>query len=123
VSRFVPTYAYEFNDENAPENFLPPVSFPYGAPHASELQYLFGLPTAAFGGTLTAQQQQLAAIMKGYWTDFAKRGFPSSFGRPFWPQFNDLTQQIQSLAPAVPQTETDFASTHNCAFWAALAAA
>jgi len=123
VSRFVPTYAYEFNDENAPENFLPPVSFPYGAPHASELQYLFGLPTAAFGGTLTAQQQQLAAIMKGYWTDFAKRGFPSSFGRPFWPQFNDLTQQIQSLPPAVPQTETDFASTHNCAFWAALAAA
>jgi len=123
VSRYVPTYAYEFNDENAPENFLPPVSFPYGAAHASELQYLFGLSTAAFGGTLTAQQQQLAAIMKGYWTDFAKRGFPSSFGRPFWPQFNDLTQQIQSLVPAVPQTETDFASTHNCAFWAALEAA
>src|SRR5262249_15474355 len=28
VSRFVPTFGYEFNDENAPENFLPPVSFP-----------------------------------------------------------------------------------------------
>ena len=48
VSRFVPTFAYEFNDENAPENFLPPVSFPYGAAHASEIQYLMGLPTAAF---------------------------------------------------------------------------
>jgi len=35
VSRFVPTFAYEFNDENAPENFLPPVSFPYGAAHAT----------------------------------------------------------------------------------------
>jgi para-nitrobenzyl esterase len=123
VSRFVPTFAYEFNDENAPENFLPPVSFPYGAAHASELQYLFGLPTAAFPGTLSAQQQQLAAIMNGYWTDFAKRGFPSSFGTPFWPLFNSLTQKMQSLAPPAPQTEANFASTHNCAFWTALEAA
>src|SRR6266702_3129251 len=45
LSRYVPTYAYEFNDENAPELFLQPVSFPYGAAHASELQYLFGLTT------------------------------------------------------------------------------
>jgi para-nitrobenzyl esterase len=121
VSRFVPTFAYEFNDENAPENFLPPVSFPYGAPHASEIQYLMGLPTAAFPGSLSAQQQQLASIMKGYWTNFAKRGVPSSFSVPFWPQFNDLTQRMQSLAPPVPQTEANFATTHNCAFWTALA--
>ncbi len=119
----MPTFAYEFNDENAPENFLPPVSFPYGAAHATEIQYLMGLPTAAFPGTLTSQQQQLAAVMKGYWTNFAKRGFPGLFGMPFWPLFNGVTQQMQSLVPAVPQTETDFASTHNCAFWAALQAA
>jgi para-nitrobenzyl esterase len=76
VSRFVPTFAYEFNDENAPELFLPPVSFPYGAAHASEIQYLMELPAAAFPKTLSAQQLQLAAVMKGYWTNFAKRGFP-----------------------------------------------
>jgi para-nitrobenzyl esterase len=123
VSRFVPTFAYEFNDENAPEEFLPPVSFPYGAAHASEIQYLMDLPAAAFPGTLTAAQQQLATTMKGYWTNFAKRGFPSSFGSPFWPPFQDVTQPMQSLIPPAPQTETDFATTHNCAFWAALAAA
>ena len=123
VSHFVPTFAYEFNDENAPENFLPPVSFPYGAAHASEIQYLMDLPTAAFPGTLSAQQQQLATIMKGYWTNFAKRGFPSSSGTPFWPLFNNLTQKMQSLVPPTPQTETDFATTHNCAFWTALEAA
>ncbi len=122
VSRFVPTFAYEFNDENAPENFLPPVSFPYGAPHASEIQYLMGLPTAAFPGTLSAQQQQLATIMKEYWTNFAKRGFPTSFGTSFWSLFNNLTQKMQSLAPPAPQAETDFANTHNCAFWTALEA-
>jgi para-nitrobenzyl esterase len=123
VSKFVPTFAYEFNDENAPENFLPPVSFPYGAPHASEIQYLMDLPTAAFPGTLTAAQQQLATTMKSYWTNFAKRGYPASFGSPFWPLFNSLTQQMESLVPPAPQTETDFASVHNCAFWTALEAA
>jgi para-nitrobenzyl esterase len=123
VSRYVPTFAYEFNDENAPELFLPPVGFPYGAAHASEIQYLMALPTAAFPATLSAQQQQLAAIMKGYWTNFAKRGSPSSSGTPSWPLFNTLTQKIQSLVPPSPQTETDFATAHNCAFWTALEAA
>jgi para-nitrobenzyl esterase len=80
------------------------------------------LPTAAFPGTLSVQQQQLATIMMGYWTNFAKRGFPSSFGTPFWQLFNNLTQKMQSLAPPTPQTETDFANTHNCAFWTALEA-
>jgi para-nitrobenzyl esterase len=122
VSRFVPTFAYEFSDENAPELFLPRVSFPYGAAHASEIQYLMGLPTAAFPQALSAQQQRLAATMKGYWTKFAKRGFPATFGTRFWPVFNDLTQEMQSLAPPAPRTETGFASTHNCVFWTALEA-
>ena len=123
VSRYVPTFAYEFIDENAPELFLPPVSFPYGAAHASEIQYLFSLPTAAFPKALTAAQQQLSSTMQAYWTNFAKRGFPSSPGTPFWPLFGSLTQQMQSLTPPVPQTETDFAAAHNCAFWTALEAA
>jgi para-nitrobenzyl esterase len=122
VSQFVPTFAYEFNDENAPEPFLPPVSFPYGAAHASEIQYLMGLPAAAFPTQLSALQQQLATIMKVYWTNFASRGLPSSFGSPFWPTFNNLTQTMQSLVPPAPQAETDFANTHKCAFWTALEA-
>ncbi len=123
LSRYVPTFAYEFSDQNAPQRFLPSVSFPYGAAHASEIQYLFSLPSAAFPQALSAQQQRLAATMKAYWTNFAGRGFPGSFGTPWWPLFNGLTQKMESLVPAVPQTETDFASAHNCAFWTALAAA
>jgi para-nitrobenzyl esterase len=123
VSRFVPTFAYEFNDENAPELFLPPVSFPYGAAHASEIQYVMDLPTAVFGKALSAPQQRLATIMKGYWMNFAKGGFPSSFGASFWPLFNGLIQPIQSLIPPTPRTETNFASAHNCVFWTALEAA
>jgi hypothetical protein len=29
---------------------------------------------------------------------------------------------MQSLTPPAPQAETDFANTHNCAFWTALEA-
>lgn len=114
VSRFVPTFAYEFNDENAPQPFLPPVSFPYGAAHASELQYVFHTATA---GILSASQIRLADTMQRYWTDFAARGFPSSFGTPFWPHFTAGSGRIQSLVPPQPGVETDFASEHHCAFW------
>jgi para-nitrobenzyl esterase len=117
VSKYVPTYAYEFNDENAPELFLPPIGFPYGAAHASELQYLFGV-ASAFPGTLTAPQQQLSSTMKTYWTDLAKNGFPSSFTAPLWTRFDTANQRMESLVPPRPQAETDFATEHNCGFWA-----
>jgi hypothetical protein len=58
ASTFVPTFAYEFNDDNAPQRYLPPVSFPYGAAHASEIQYLFDLPTAPIAGTLPSNRRR-----------------------------------------------------------------
>jgi para-nitrobenzyl esterase len=116
VSQYVPTFGYEFNDENAPELFLPPVGFPYGAAHASELQYLFNL-TAAFPATLTAEQQQLAAAMKTYWSNFAQAGSPSSPTVPLWSNFTTANQRLESFVPPTPQTETNFAAAHNCAFW------
>lgn len=118
ASRFVPTFAYEFNDENAPQDFLPPVGFPYGASHASELQYLLGLPEAAYPQPLSTPQRQLAAVMRGYWTDFARNRLPTTSRTPAWPPFTSGTQRVQSLMPPTPHTETDFATTHNCAFWA-----
>jgi para-nitrobenzyl esterase len=119
LSRFTPTFAYEFNDEHAPELFLPPVSgFSYGAAHASELQYLFQLNNAAFPGVLTPGQQQLAASMRRYWTNFARGGSPSAPGEPSWPRFSDDGRRMISLVPPAPQTETDFAAEHQCALWA-----
>jgi para-nitrobenzyl esterase len=82
TSKHVPTFAYEFNDQNAPQRYFPPVSFPYGAAHQSELQYFFDLPNAPIPGTLTAEQQALAASMRHYWARFAARGNPSSAGGP-----------------------------------------
>jgi para-nitrobenzyl esterase len=121
LSAFTPTYAYEFNDSSAPELLLPPVSFPYGAAHASELQYLFGLPASPFGGPLSPQQEQLAAAMQRYWTSFARQGAPTGFLTPAalrWPRFSAASQQMLSLDIPQPQAETSFAADHHCAFWA-----
>jgi para-nitrobenzyl esterase len=119
LSRFAPTFAYEFNDEHAPELFLPPVSgFSYGATHASEIQYLLGLNVTPFPATLTTAQQQLAAGMRRYWTSFARQGSPSSPGAPAWPPFGGGSQQMMSLIPPAPRAETGFAAEHRCPFWA-----
>jgi para-nitrobenzyl esterase len=120
LSKFVPTFSYEFNDENAPQRFLPAIGFPYGAAHASEIQYLFQI-TTAIPGPLTGPQQRLSAAMQGYWTSFARRGSPATFGQPAWPHFASATQRVLSLVPPRPQVETDFSAEHHCGFWAAAA--
>jgi para-nitrobenzyl esterase len=123
MSQFVPLSTYEFNDENAPQDFLPPVTFPYGAAHASELQYLFNLPITVPRPPLNTQQLQLSSSMQHYWTNFAKSGTPNGSGQPAWQQFNALEGNFQSLIPPSPVQETTFAANHKCAFWAVLLAA
>lgn len=116
-SQFVPTFAYEFNDENAPEDFLPFAGFPYGAAHASELQYLFDLRATVPTPPLTAGQQQLAGNMVNYWTAFAANGNPNHASTPNWPAFSVAGGDMQSFVPPTPVTETTFAIDHKCAFW------
>jgi para-nitrobenzyl esterase len=111
----VPTFGYEFSDEHAPMAFLPPVTFPYGATHTDELQFLF-----PFGTNLTAGEQKLATTMKQYWTTFAANGDPNVASQPFWPPSSPFFDDDQSLKPAVPNVEFNFANTHKCNFWSAV---
>jgi para-nitrobenzyl esterase len=117
LSKFVPTYAYEFNDPNAPQLFIRPASFPYGAYHGSEVQYLFDIPNQTGAPALTADQQTLADTMKRYWTRFARSGSPNSDATPPWPGYSVTGDAYQSLAPPTPATTTGFAADHKCAFW------
>jgi para-nitrobenzyl esterase len=102
---------------------LPAVSFPYGAAHASEIQYIFPFASPSGLGLnlpqtpLNANQQQLSDKMVGYWTEFAESGNPNGNGSPHWPRFHRERQVMQSLVPPTPATETNFAMAHSCAFW------
>ncbi len=118
ISRYVPTFAYELNDPNPPQPFLPPSGFPNGDYHASDLLYVFNTADAPTAGGLDAGQLRLANTVQRYWTDFAARGFPTTFGTPFWPLFRNGSHQIQSLTEPAPSPETNFVAEHHCGFWA-----
>jgi len=118
TSQRVPTYAYEFNDDNAPQLFTPPRFVPRVATHESELPYLFDLPNAPFPAQFSVGQQVLAASMRAAWANFAARGNPATSAVP-WPAISANSTRMLSLVPPQPQVETDFAARHHCTFWAA----
>ncbi|SEG95919.1 para-nitrobenzyl esterase [Nonomuraea solani] len=115
----VPTYAYEFADRRAPWVSSTPVvpSFPTGAFHASELQYLFEADYFA-GRTLSAAQSRLSDAMIGYWSRFARNGDPNGRGTPFWPAVRAGRDDVQSLAPGASGIRAvDLCREHQCHFW------
>ena len=117
LSNFTNTYAYEFNDENAPphQSDLPGLSFPLGAYHGSEIQYLFD---SVFTPELNPAQQQLSAAMVSYWTNFAVSGNPNGGSLPTWSLYNPSSDIFQSLIPPTPTTESTFNTDHLCdGFW------
>jgi para-nitrobenzyl esterase len=112
----VPVYSFEFNDPNAPMTLQPPVSFPYRAYHASEIQYLFEVPAA----TLTSAQRDLANTMVAQWVRFARTGAPAVPGGVAWPTYG-AAENVLSLAPTGTGAGTvlinNFAATHRCSVW------
>ncbi len=96
ASRLVPTYAYEFADRNAPQDFLPPAGYPFGAAHASEIQYLFTIPELPGTPPLSPEQEQLSEQMVGYWTSFAHNASPNADGLPDWAQVPSTASNTSS---------------------------
>lgn len=127
VSQYVPTYAYEFNDPNAPQIYLPPVPYTYGAYHESEVQYVMDtrrpIPIP-YSPAFTPEQEALSDTMVTYWAQFAHYGDPNAAGEPVWSPYNPAMGQVtlQSLEPVTTQpiTVMDFAAFHRCEFWASL---
>ncbi|HEX3335032.1 MAG TPA: carboxylesterase family protein [Jatrophihabitans sp.] len=116
MSRRVPAFAYEFDDDTAPPLFAGP-RFPPVATHSSEVQYLFDQPNAPFATALNADQEALAASMRTAWTHFATIGNPSAPAVP-WPAFTTSSDVLSFMQPR-PQLESNFASVHHCALWGA----
>ena len=123
LSAWVPTYAYEFNDEDAylvfsefPSPPFPPITFPLGTAHSTEVPYLFDVFSTP--SNFTPQQQQLSESMISYWTRFAATGNPNSAGQPVWARYSSATDEFQSLVPPTPTVEATFDSEHFCSsFW------
>jgi len=122
LSRHVATYVYEFSDSTAPQRYLPPASFPYGAAHESELQYLFDIVTTLPVLPLNTNQEKLSRAMVTAWTNFAFTGNPNlgpqGISTPLWLRTNH-TGYVHSLVSPRPRAYSGaaFDADHKCGFW------
>jgi para-nitrobenzyl esterase len=116
ASTRTPTFAYQFNDDSAPQRYAPPGALPPIATHSSELQYLLDLPNAPVPGPLSAAQKALATSMRAAWVSFARNGDPSS-AAVRWPSFGSKSN-VLSLASPRSRVERAFAAEHHCSLWA-----
>jgi para-nitrobenzyl esterase len=117
------TYAYEFSDPSPPNDFGIKFTFPLGAAHSTELQYVFGkVPLLDITPSFKPDQAALSAQMMRYWTHFAAAGNPNGGTAPHWARFGGGTPQLQELIPkaTAPESEAVFAGFHQCAFWATI---
>ncbi|MBA9002979.1 carboxylesterase/lipase family protein [Thermomonospora cellulosilytica] len=101
------SYQYEFADRNAMDYLNMPISFPLGAPHGSEIRYVFGNVSG------TPAQNALSDQMLGYWTNFARTGVPYAANAPRW----NLFPKVQILAPGAIAPSTTFPQDHKCDLW------
>jgi para-nitrobenzyl esterase len=141
LSKFVPTYAYEFAESDTPQfasiYLLQQKSdvardFPFGATHVDDLGYIWDY----VGSTLPYDDDQLELSnqMIGYWSRFAATGDPNGAYSPQWHQYQagdgiqmSLSACNTSPASAAPPAACSaltngFAQEHNTAFWEGLTA-
>jgi para-nitrobenzyl esterase len=121
VSRFVPLYAYEFADRNAPWYF-PALSFAHGAAHTIDIQFLFpdwhGGPLG-IRHKLTAKERVLSDQLVVAWTNFMYTGNPNLTGDQPWPRYsaNSEVYLSQNVPKSSAIAAARFTAAHKCSFW------
>ena len=121
-----PTFAYYFDDREAPRAFPGAPEIPLGAYHGAELTYLFGDARFDPSNRHDADQRELSSQMIQYWSDFARSGDPNGPDLPAWEPFEggDPAPFVQRLAPGPDGLgPVDVIAEHRCDFWADLTAA
>jgi para-nitrobenzyl esterase len=78
-----------------------------GAPHATEIPYVFDTVAARYGQDLTAADEAAARAMHAYWVGFAKTGVPQAVGYPAWPRYLPATDEIMDFTASGPVAGSD----------------
>ncbi|MFD9327213.1 carboxylesterase/lipase family protein [Streptomyces sp. NPDC060065] len=140
LSRWTPTYAYEFAESDTPhftsifliqQKSETARNFPFGgAIHVDDLGYIWNY----LGQTMPYDDDQLelSEQMIRYWGHFAANGDPNGTRTPAWPKYSTRTGALMSLsacdtAPssgaspaACSKVSTRFDEEHNLDFWKSL---
>lgn len=97
-----PVYLYRFSYVAEHQRaFLP------GAPHASELPYVFDTLKVAYGDKVTDADRAAASAASRYWVNFARTGDPNGGGLPKWPVYSPKEDVLMDLAVEGPIAKPD----------------
>ena len=78
-----------------------------GAPHATEIPFVFDTVQARYGKDLTAADKAAAEAANAYWVAFAKTGNPNGEGRPKWPACSAACDTLLDFANSGPAPGQD----------------
>jgi para-nitrobenzyl esterase len=78
-----------------------------GAPHATEIPYVFDTVAAKYGKDLTANDEAAAQAANAYWANFAKTGDPNGPGLPKWPAYRTSTNVLMDFTADGPKAGPD----------------
>ena len=78
-----------------------------GAPHASEIPYVFDTVRAHYGARTSAADAAMARAMHRYWVAFARTGRPDPTGEPAWPRYHGRTDRLMNFTERGPMAERD----------------
>jgi len=68
-----------------------------GAPHATEIPYVFDTVTAKYGEKIALEDKAIARIANSYWVNFAKTGNPNGAGLPQWPHYDTQRDELMDF--------------------------
>jgi para-nitrobenzyl esterase len=79
----------------------------HGAPHATEIPFVFDTVEARYSKDLTPSAKAIAQAANAYWVNFAKTGNPNGKGLPEWPAYSPKTDMLMDFALTGPQGAAD----------------
>lgn len=101
-ARGQPVYEYRFSYVAESQRKTLP-----GAPHASEIPYVFDTVAAHLGTGVTAADEAAAHAMHRYWVAFARTGKPEPRGEPAWPAYHAAGDVLMNFTEHGPVAEPD----------------
>jgi para-nitrobenzyl esterase len=78
-----------------------------GAPHATEIPFVFDTVKAKYGKDLTEKDEAIAQAANAYWAAFAISGNPNGAGRPNWPAYTAGKDVLMDFTAGGPVAEAD----------------
>ena len=98
----VPTWEYRFSYVATTLRKTTP-----GAPHATEIPYVFDTVKAKYGSELTPDDEKIAQQTNTYWANFAKSGNPNGPGLPDWSQYRTSSDVLMDFTEEGPVAKSD----------------